>query len=372
MRIAFILWHFPVLSETFILNQITGLLDLGHEVDIFPCRRPKTAVSTIHPEIQQYGLMTRTRRLLKERETAFIRDLHPLKKQEPYDIIHCQFGVLGAELANHPDFTSLPGKLVVSFRGYDISKFVAQRGNKVYSKLFQKGSCFLPNCDYFKRRLIELGCNPSKIIVHRSGIRSDTFACNSSRPLTGPMRVITIGRLVEKKGIEYSLKAFGKFAKSHTNAHYDIIGDGTLKTHLQGLIQDLGLERQVCIHPEKNRDEILQMLNNAQALIAASVTDAEGNQEGIPNVLKEAMALGLPVIGTRHSGIPELIEDGVSGFLVPERDITSLAQKLAVLAQDSELRLSMGRQGRAKIEAEYDAKKLNRELVKIYLQAAGV
>ncbi|MFQ5730137.1 MAG: glycosyltransferase, partial [Waddliaceae bacterium] len=304
--------------------------------------------------------------MLKERETNFVRDTSPILDKGPYDIIHCQFGVLGAEFVELKELASLKSRLVVSFRGYDISKFVSTHGAAVYDPLFKRGDCFLPNCDSFKRRLLALGCDPSKITVLRSGIDCDKFTFAPRESASNSTRFVTIGRLVEKKGIEYGIRAVTKLVKTGKNVHYSIIGDGPLKSHLKALIGELGLHQQIEIFQEKNREEIIEILNRSHALIAPSITDDAGNQEGIPNVLKEAMAMGLPVVSTYHSGIPELIDDGISGFLVPERDTESLAQKLNTLIDRPETWLPMGKAGRARVEKHYHAKKLNLELVEIY------
>jgi colanic acid/amylovoran biosynthesis glycosyltransferase len=102
------------------------------------------------------------------------------------------------------------------------------------------------------------------------------------------------------------------------------------------------------------------------SFLAPSVTAADGNQDAPVNTLKEAMAMGLPVISTYHGGIPELVEDGVSGFLVPERDAKAIAQKLDYLISHPEIWVQMGRSGRRQVEDKYDMEKLNDELVKIY------
>lgn len=112
----------------------------------------------------------------------------------------------------------------------------------------------------------------------------------------------------------------------------------------------------------------MEILNNAHLFIAPSVTAKDGNQDAPINVLKEAMAMGLPAISTDHGGIPELVEDGVSGFLVPERDVDALVEKLGYLIEHPEIWTEMGRAGRAYVEAHYDLNKLNDQLVAIYRQ----
>jgi colanic acid/amylovoran biosynthesis glycosyltransferase len=146
------------------------------------------------------------------------------------------------------------------------------------------------------------------------------------------------------------------------DVEYRVLGDGPRREQLAALTAELGVEDRVTLHGRRGQEKVRDALEGSDVLVAASVTAADGDEEGIPNVLKEAMALGLPVVGTRHAGIPELIEDGVSGFLVPERDETALADALQHLAAEPGRWAAMGRAGHAKIEREYDIDRLNDRL----------
>lgn len=174
--------------------------------------------------------------------------------------------------------------------------------------------------------------------------------------------------MVEKKGIEYAIRAVAKVLKTYPNLEYNIIGDGELKTHLQQVITELDAAEKIKLLGWKNQQEIIQIIDNTHIFIAPSVTAKDGNQDAPVNTLKEAMAMGLPVIATRHGGISELVQDGVSGLLVPERDADAIADKLAYLLEHPELWEQMGKAGRAYVEKHYDTERLNDELVKIYQQ----
>ncbi len=267
------------------------------------------------------------------------------------------------------DIGAIKGKLITTFRGYDISMFVQQRGEHVYDSLFAKGDFFLANCEFFKKKAIKLGCNAKKIVVHGSGIDSSKFPFQVRHPHSdGKIRVTTTGRLVEKKGIEYSICAVAKVLKIYPNVEYTIIGDGCLKEDLQQLIDSLNIANQVKLLGWKNQVEIIDIVNNSDIFVAASVTGKDGNQDAPVNTLKEAMVMGLPVIATIHGGIPELVQDGISGFLVPERDSDAIAEKLIYLIKHPEMWSQMGQAGRAYVESNYDINKLNDELVQIYQQ----
>ncbi|MBD1804924.1 glycosyltransferase [Microcoleus sp. FACHB-SPT15] len=404
MRIAFFVTYFPILSETFILNQITGLIDRGHEVDIYanqPGDRDK-----MHPDVERYRLLDRTYyipefpknlffRLLKGLGLVFanlskaplvlLRSLNvfkygkeaaslwllyltiPLLNKKPYDIIHCQFGTDGLKGMWLRDIGAITGKLITTFRGYDISTYIQEHGEQFYDKLFAAADFFLTNCEFFRRRVIKLGCDEKKTVVHGSGIDCSRFVFTPRYPSPdGMIRIATTGRLVEKKGIEYSIRAVAKLAKTYPNLEYNIMGDGPLRNNLQQLIQELGVSNIVKLLGQKPQQEIIEILNKSHIFTAPSVTAKDGNQDAPVNVLKEAMAMGLPVVSTYHGGIPELVEDGISGFLVPERDVYGLAEKLGYLIKHPEIWHQMGRSGRAYVEQHYDTNKLNDQLVEIY------
>lgn len=407
MKIAFIVGRFPVLSEAFILNQITGLIDRGHQVDIYALEGYELE-EKVHPDVEKYNLLEHTYYALRVPDNYVWRTLqgigllatnfakNPLvclqainifkygKKaasfrllystllfleSQQYDIIHSQFGIHALEAMLVRDVGALKGKLISSFRGYDISWYIQEKGDRVYDRLFKTADFFLTNCDFFKRRILKLGCAPNKVLVHRSGINCSKFAFNTRHPSdNGVFRIATTGRLVEKKGIEYAIRAVAKVAEKYPSIEYNIIGDGNLKEHFQQIITELKIQDKVQLLGWKNQQEIIEILDRSHIFIAPSVTAADGNQDAPVNTLKEAMAMGLPVIGTQHGGIPELIEDGVSGFLVPERDADAIAKKLIYLIEHPEQWPQMGKAGRAYVEQHYETNKLNDELVEVYQQ----
>ena len=370
MKIAFFVIRFPLLSETFILNQITGLIERGHEVDIYSGKPGDT--SKMHPDVEKYELLSRTYYAIAPNFSINyvwqgLQGLIKLLNQKHYDIIHCQFGELGRYAVKLRHFGLVNGKLVTSFRGHDISRHLQQYGDNFYNQLFEEGDLFMPNCDFFKGRLLKIGCDEQKIIVHRSGLDCNRFTFVPRRPHPdGRVRIVTVGRLVEKKGIEYSIRAVAKLVQSYSNVEFNIIGDGVLKHDLQQLIEKLNVNDIVKLLGQKDQQEIIEILNNSHIFVAPSITSSDGEQDAPINTLKEAMAIGLPVISTLHGGIPELVEDGKSGFLVPERDADSIAQKLSYLIEHPQLWPEMGRAGRAYVEKHYDLHRLNDKLVNDY------
>lgn len=412
MRIAFLLGEFPKLSQTFIVNQITGLIDRGHEVDIYALDGSSTE-SKMHSQVQRYKLLDRTfcaprtpqnyvvrffraiglllrhgykDPLLLMQSLNFVRygksvlSLRLLYATIPflggrsYDIIHCQFGVYGLQGIMLRRIRAVSGSLICSFRGFDVSEYPRRCGERVYEPLFEtRDSFFLANCEFFRKRVIELGCPEEKIIVHGSGIDCGKFTwIGRQYPSDGKVRVITVGRLVEKKGIEYGIRAIARSIASGHPIEYTIVGDGELRSNLENLAQELGIEASVKFAGWRSQEEIVSALNRAHIFIAPCVTSHNGDRDAPVNTLKEAMAMGLPVISTWHGGIPELVQDGISGYLVPERDADAITEKLNYLIERPELWEPLGKAGRAYVEAKYDTDKLNDELVRIYSKMSGI
>ncbi len=407
MKIAFLVHEFPSLSETFIHNQITGVLERGHDVSIFASGGRRDL--NVNKELTQYDLLSytvypqipknkifRVARALKiiirfiaTNPLPIIRSLNFLKyglragsldllyqvvpflENGPYDIIHCQFGSLGLEGLCIKQILDGRVKLVTSFRGYDATQAVHCTPH-IYDELFGAGDLFLPVSDSLKDRIVEQGCAADKIVVLPSGIRCDKFAYSQKELVPNDsIQLITIARLVEKKGIVYAIEAVARVIESGRLVNYVIIGEGVLGETLEQLIEMRGLKGYVQLVGRKNADEVMKYLQSAHILIAPSITANDGDQEGIPNVIKEAMAMGLPILSTLHSGIPELVKDGVSGFLVKERDVDALAERLTYLIDHPESWSKMGRAGRFYVENYFDINKLNDQLIRLYLETTS-
>ena len=404
MKIAFVVGAFPTLSETFVLNQITGLIDRGHEVDVFANTSGESG--KVHACVEQYRLLDRTfyrpsmpagapGRLLAgawlvlrhvfRHPVAVLRALNvfrygrraftlellfgvvPWFHSKRYDIVHCHFGPNGIRSAIFGEIGLLHGKLLTTFHGHDVSKYVQDHGSRAYQCLFRQGDLFLPISDRWRRRLVELGCDEQRICVHRMGVdcRALTFKPRSPKS-AGTIRLVSVARLVEKKGIEYAIRAVLRLGRSFQGIRYDIVGDGPLRSSLEQLVRSEKTNATIRFHGWKDQEEVAVFLDESDVLLAPSVTSGDGDQEGIPVVLMEAMALGLPILSTQHSGIPELVQDGVSGFLVPERAVDALADKLTYLLKHPDVWPKMGRAGREFVEQHYDIEKLNDRLVELY------
>lgn len=401
MKIAFIVGEFPTLSETFISNQITELLDMGHNVEIFAGFNPKE--KKVHSDIEKYHLMDKVHyfdmpqnkiiRILKaihliainfhKSPIKILKSLNIFKYgkvalslellyalipflNRKFDIIHCHFGpngIIGAYLKE----IGIPMKYITSFHGYDVNSYPKIAGKNIYSDLFRKGNIFTANTNFTKQEVVKLGCNEKKIVILPEGFKIEKFKFSIRKIKPGKLiKILTIGRLVEKKGHKYAIQAIAKVVKKYKNIEYTIAGDGPLREELRDLVSKLKIGKYVKFLGAVEQNEVLKLYQQAHIFILPSVTANNGDQEGQALVLQEAQAVGLPVISTFHNGIPEGVLDGQSGFLVPEKDVDALAERLEYLIERSEVWPEMGYAGRKFVEEHYDIDKLNNRLVKIY------
>jgi colanic acid/amylovoran biosynthesis glycosyltransferase len=407
MKIAFIVRQFPALSETFILHQITGLLDRGHEVDIYAYSSRNDPV--IHADVEKYNLLKRTDymtgyvsmpknklyRLIKGmgyvainlpkepmavlnslnflkfgKDATSLRMLYritPFLNKGPYDIVHCHFGPMGRIAIILKSIGAIRTKIVTTFYGADISSYIQRNGTRIYDNLFAQGNLFLCVSEQMKRILLKLGCEEHKIIIHRLGVPINELNSFTIKPKANHnFKLITVARLAEKKGLQYGIQSVAQLLRKYPTIEYKIAGDGPLKSNLQNLIGDLKASNNIKLLGWKTKEQIIELLQDSDILLAPSVTSQSGDCEGIPVAILEALERGLPVLSTLHSGIPEAVQNGESGFLVPEGDIDALTQKLEYLIEHPELWAEMGRKGRSYIKEHYDIIKLTDRLIGIY------
>lgn len=409
LHIGFFVHEFPAVSETFVLNQITGLLDLGCDIHILSLRSPEKRIT--HPDVARYGLMRRVRyntmhrarlrrlaaalpllwRGLRTRPGTTLRALNVFRygrvafslellywtdlmsrSRHQFDVIYCHFGIVGRVAAFLREIGAIDGALVTVFHGVDVSATLQKRPD-YYRHLFRKGDLFLPISIRWRNRLVECGCNPNLTDVHHMGVELRRFRFEETRPRAEgePLRVLTVGRMVEKKGVEYALRAVAEARSRGVNLQYKVIGDGPLRGSLEALADRLGLNEVVTFCGWQDQDTVAEQIRTNDVMLAPSVTDRTGDQEGIPVTLMEAMASGLTVLSTRHSGIPELVTHGKTGLLADERDVDGLADALVRLSKDDALREGLRKAARTAIAEGFDVRKLNARLVGIFRGLAG-
>ncbi len=397
MRIIVVADVFPALSETFVLDQVVSLIERGHDVSII-ADRPR-AEPAMHEDIARHGLLRRThylappqtwrgrlavlaraarhsrfrligtavalRRARKVGEVGGLRMLAlvaALAKAPRPDIILCHFGPNGSLAIRALDALGWAVPVVTIFHGFDLSRLVKQRGPHLYDYLFRNGRLFLPVCQAFADRLGALGCPPGRTMVQRMGVdlaELDAFGRphDQATPHAGTFTFLSVGRLVAKKGTAHAIRAFaGAFGHlPPSQVRLRVVGDGPLRGDLSSMAQACGVAAHVEFLGALPRVMVLSTMQASDALVQASVTAADGDMEGVPVVIAEAMALGKPVLGTRHSGIPELVLDGVTGRLLEEGDKAGLTAAMAWMVANRQATAQMGRAGRARLKAGFTA-----------------
>lgn len=396
MKIAFIVGSFPQISETFILNQITGLMDLGHDVDIYAFQNSKQ--EQVHDDVIKYGLLKKTtffdipeirsKRVIKlikivirffifypkeiikcfnckkyggkyyALNNLFILPLFLIRK---YDIIHCHFGSVGNESIFLKDiFPDI--KFIVTFHGYDI-RLASEKNSGIYKRLFDTADRFLSICNYNTRMLEKLGCPSNKIIHHPNGINIDRFRVKGNREMNRCFIITTIARLVEEKNISFALEVIRalKECKKY-KFKYFVIGNGYLKKEIEMKICNLNLKDIVTLFNSLPQAEVIEKLRETDIFFLPS------KQEAFPTVLLEAQSMGIPVIASAVGGVGEAIRDRTSGFLIANNNIEEAKTRFIKLMENPSLILSMGEAGKKFIAENFNIHKLNKRLVEIYAQ----
>jgi colanic acid/amylovoran biosynthesis glycosyltransferase len=411
MRVAFVLNGFPLVSETFVLSQIVGLLRRGHEVDIYADRPPELS-AVVHPELIQYRLLERTRyrdalpaaRLARRWSAvkilvrwgwriplrtldclnAFVHGRRALCLQllfdgmprdrisNNYDIVHCHFGPNGQRAVAARRAGAFRAPVITTFHGYDANSLPRYFGSGYYRYLFKHGDLFTVGSQFMHRRIVSYGAPDDRIVKLPMGVDTRFFRFATRRlPADGPITLLTVARLVEVKGVEYALRALPLILQSYPRLKYIVAGDGPLRAELQALAAQLGISQRVAFMGAVTRDRVVALHREAQVFILPSVVTAAGEEENQPVSLAEAQASGLPVVATAIGGVGESIRDRISGLLVPSRDSRALASAVRWLIEHHEGWEHMGLAGRAHVMDRFDMEKLHDRLVSIYEHVAA-
>jgi len=399
--------RFPKLTETFVLDEMIAVERHGARVELFPLLRERAErvhaeavpwISRAHylpflsPAILRSNLavlVRRPRRYLGAlaamlRGTArswnfllggigiFPKVVHAGREMERLGVqhVHCHF-------ANHP---ALAGFLIHRLTGISFS-FTAHGSdlNVDRTMLPQKirEAAFAVTISETNRRLIETTCGgpvPNLVVLH-VGIDGRRFAPEGGAPAgndtSAPPRIVSVGTLHEVKGQRHLIAAARILAERGTAFELSFVGDGPDRTELESLAGSVPPIGRVTFLGSLTRDRIVELLKDADLLVAPSVPTASGKREGIPVVLIEAMASGVAVVASRLSGIPELVEDDVTGLLVPPGDESALAEAIASLLGDRERRARLAAAGRQRVEADFDLDRNAARLVELFRAGAA-
>jgi len=275
-------------------------------------------------------------------------------------LIHAHFGPDG--LMALPLARSLGVPLVTTLHGYDVSRTAARmlasgRLSWIRYALFKRrltegGDLFLAVSEALRDKAIAAGYPPERTLTHYNGVDLAAFRAGAGK--AEPGLILHVGRLVEKKGTRLLIRALAEVRGDHPRARLVVLGDGPLRARLEAEAAALGVAASVQFLGNRPQAEVAAWMARAWLLAAPSVTAGDGDAEGLPTVIVEAAASGVPVIGADHSGIPEAVIEGKTGFIVPEGAVEPLARRIAELVQAPRLRNAMGRAGRAMAEERFD------------------
>jgi len=343
--------QFPNLSETFIALQISALSTIkGCEIEVFSfgpegswhflpsgteAALRRCSIHNMNRSVKRIAKPFRFIKIIKKYPKAFLKYLIAEKKPTKintlvndlcligdlgsFDIAYCQFATIGHNLVTYQDngFLSESTKICCAIRGYDIS-VDSNRYSLQWHRMFQRIEMFLPVCSFFRAELERMGC-ASQIAVCPSPVNTgkliDSAFSEDPQENSGCLKLLSIGRLVEKKGIDVALLACKELKDAGVNFEYHIIGSGPEMEKLQMLGRELGLTNQLTFHGQQPSNFVMDFYRSASLFLAPSRTARNGDSEGIPNVLKEAMLMSVPVVTSDHAGIPELVEHEVTGYV---------------------------------------------------------
>ncbi len=291
------------------------------------------------------------------------------ERDQPVDLMHVYFGHAGVHLLPFIERWDRP--VVVSFHGMDA---MPRPKDKTYDsnmrRLLQKLPLVLARSQSLAHVLMDWGCPGEKIRINGTSVPLDSFSYIPRKfPEDGAWKMIQVCRFIEKKGLDLTLQAFAKFRERFPKAELLLVGEGALEPKLRLMAADLGIANAVAFPGFQKPAELAKLLHGSYIFLHPSRITAGKDQEGIPNTMLEAMATGLPVVATRHGGIPEAVEHGKTGLLCPENEAECLTRALFELADSPELLASMGAAAARSVQEHFSADRQIEKLEGYYDEA---
>ena len=402
--VAYTMSRFPKLTETFVLYEIIELRNLGLDVQIFPLIHEKEPNE--HPEVQRlmphvhfasfislpiiwanlHSLFSAPKRYLRTLWGAlsgnwgarkyFIRALVIFPKMVYFSRQIQDLGIqhLHAHFASHP---ALGAWIVHQMTGIPYS-FTAHahdiyRVQKMLDRKIEAAEFAVVISDFNRRFLNEHVGEwvDEKLQTVRCGIFPEVFTAGPERASNSTCRILCVAALKDMKGHRFLIQACADLRDKALDFHCDLVGNGPLREDIQAQIQSLDLSEYFTIHGAMPRPEVARLTQEADVAVLACVRGARGEMDGIPVALMEAMASELPVVSTRISGLPELIEPDVTGYLAEPGDSNGLTIALEKLIGDPALRQRMGAAGREKVKREFDLRTNTKHLADLFQQSVS-
>lgn len=355
---------FPGNTETFIVNQINALPDYKHSVFTVDFLNSLPTIAKVyHPG----SIPFLSDKILRNNQVAYFKKQLDIIKP---DVVHAHFITDACVFREVTKNLKIPK--ICSCYGYDVSVIPVKFKyfyKHFYKPIIEEYDLFLAMTEEMKTDLMNMGFPESKIKVHYHGIDTQKFdSARNYEMLSGELKILTIASLLEVKGHETVLRALSRIknATPTLKFHYDIVGSGKLLKPLTQMVSHLGLAENLTFHGYLKHNETLKsLIQNANVFVHPSVLTKQNDKEGIPGAIVEAMASGLPIIATRHGGIPFVIKNKETGFLIEEKDDREMSQLLIKL-YDYNLRKQVGEQAKIYAREFLDLHKKALDLEEIY------
>ncbi len=376
-RVGYVLKMYPRLSETFIVNEILAHEAAGMDIDIFSLRAPidgrfhealarvKALVSYIPYEPKRVQSMWNTLRELGQifdvqlgdyADVASANDFHQaacvaiMAKERGTTHLHAHFGSVSTTIAM---IASRMSGIPFSFTAHAKDIFHESVEHADLSAKLSRAAHVVTVSDYNHGYLQDTFSRAADSVVRiYNGL--DLAEFSYADPVEREPLILGVGRLVEKKGFSDLVDAMVIIRERAPELRCEIVGTGPMAGPLREQIQRLGLEDSVSLMGSRPRAEVIEHVRRASVLAAPCIVGADGNRDGLPTVLLEAMALGTPCVSTPVTGIPEAIEHGVTGLMVEPGDVQSLAEQLLRVCASAELKLSLANSARQRIVELFD------------------
>lgn len=380
--VGYVLSNFPALSQTFVLNEILELETQGVALHVFSLRRPtgnlvheeftrlKAQVTYLPGAARLLGLLRYHRQLARELGGAYLRQFIVAASRGPQDLWRfTQAAFIAAEakrlglahlhvhFAHHPTtvamYASLLSGIPFSFTAHAMDLFRRRVNRRSLGRKLAAARFVVTVSDFNLAFLRTLAPDQQeKLVLNRYGIALDRFT--PSPTPAGPFRILCVARLVEKKGVALLIAACGILRDRGLLFQCEVIGEGVLRPRLEALIQQSGLGDVVHLVGPATQAEVRNRYRLAHVFVLPCVVAADGDRDGLPVALLEAMACGLSVVTTPVTGIPEVVRDRENGLLVPPGDETALADAIALLMADASLARRLGASARPAVAAAFD------------------
>jgi colanic acid/amylovoran biosynthesis glycosyltransferase len=379
-RVTILARTFPTVSETFVLDHVLGLLENGHDVRVV-CRHAGDTEAR-HAEFDAHALASLTSvwmpeggrasrwlrtltaamqlpaaavpRVLRSARTVDLATLAArLRARQPKpQLLHAHFGPQGEFAAELRNAGAIHEPLIVSVHGYDVTRVAA--GNKrQYRHLFEQSRRIVVTSRFMQGVVQNLGCPENRIARIPAGIRMERFAWAPRQwDRRRVLRLLSVARLVEQKGLERGIRAVAALARSGVALRYTLVGDGPLRQRLKSLAAECGIADRVDFRGALPREEVQRCYADCDLFLFPCTKVLAGDEEGQGIVLQEAQASGLPVLATRHGGVPEGVVDGASAMIVDDDD-DAFTDGLRRLVAQAARWPDMGAVGRRHVEAHF-------------------